>query len=237
MTDNLPIEKRKIPSAFNDIAHAYDFLNHFLSFGIDKFWRKKMVQLVPASGEILVLDLATGTGDVAIEVAKKRKEVKQVIGCDPAYKMVELAKQKVLTKKLDKKISFVIGDAQNLPFEDSYFECMTMAFGLRNIPDRKKGLQEIFRVLKNNGVGIILEFSIPENYFFKKGYLLYFKYLLPFLGGLISRNFKAYKYLNKSVEDFPLPSQISNEMTGEGFEVHYKQMSLGIVTLYTILKK
>ena len=236
MKEKLPINKKDISKTFNDIAKRYDFLNHFLSIGIDSMWRKKMVTFLPFKSNLKVLDLATGTGDVAITMAKRSRNIKLIVGCDPAVKMMDIAKRKVKKEKLSHLIEFKEGNAEDLPFENNSFDAVTMAFGLRNVPNVEKGLLEIHRVLKKGGRAIILEFSIPQNRVIKIPYMVYFKHVLPIVGGVVSKNFKAYKYLNKSVEDFPEVSEIKFLMNKIGFNVKINCLTAGVATIYVLEK-
>ncbi len=237
MKKKLPVAKHKIPQTFNQIAPKYDFLNHLLSFGVDKYWRNKMVDHIPSEkNNLKILDLATGTADVAINIAKHRRNIKKIIGCDPADNMMAIGERKVRKLKLDNIIEFINGNAHDLPFEDNSFDILTMAFGLRNIPNMELALSEIYRVLKKGGQAIILEFSIPQNSIVKNSYLLYFKHILPAVGGVVSKNYKAYKYLNRSVEDFPMVSEIKFKMEKCRFSVAVESLSFGIATLYVATK-
>ncbi|HLE10370.1 MAG: bifunctional demethylmenaquinone methyltransferase/2-methoxy-6-polyprenyl-1,4-benzoquinol methylase [Bdellovibrionales bacterium RIFOXYD12_FULL_39_22] len=237
MKRQLPVAKTQIPQTFNQIAHRYDFLNHLLSFGVDKYWRNKMVDALPKdNNNLTILDLATGTGDVAIQFAQKYPGIKKIIGCDPADNMMAIGEKKVRRLNLSHLIEFKSGNAHNLPFADESFDVVSMAFGLRNIPDMERGLSEIHRVLRRGGRAIILEFSIPENTIVKGPYLLYFKHILPAVGGIVSRNHKAYKYLNQSVEDFPMVSEIKFKMEKNKLAVYARPLSFGIATLYVATK-
>ncbi len=219
MKEGLEREK-KIQKMFSEIANRYDFLNHFLSIGQDFYWRKKVANIVSTIPNNKVLDVACGTGDLAIEINKKIK--KKIVGIDFCYEMLEIGKKKT------KNVIFINGDATGLPLKDEIFDIVTIAFGIRNIPNRLKALQEFYRVLKKKGFLIILEFSIPNNFLFK----FYFENILPFLGGLFSKK-EAYKYLPDSVKNFPNVQNFLEEIKNSGFNrIEIFSLSLGTVKIY-----
>ena len=194
-------KKEQVATMFDNIAHKYDFLNHFLSLGIDKLWRKKSVKLLLNRPSSTILDIATGTGDFALEALKLNPE--KIIGVDISTGMLEVGNKKIIKKGLQNKIELLKGDAENLSFNDNYFDAITVGFGVRNFENLEKGLIEMHRVLKPNGTAIILEFSKPEKFPIKNLYNFYFKYILPGLGKFFSKDNSAYTYLPESVEEFP----------------------------------
>ncbi len=221
---------------FNNIAHSYDFLNHILSLNIDKIWRKKAIKLIKKYNPHIILDIATGTGDFAILAAKKLSP-HTIIGIDISEKMLEKGIEKVQKKKLSSVISLQKGDSENLDFSDNYFDASLTGFGVRNFENLQAGLEENYRVLKNDGVAAILEFSKPERFPIKQLYYIYFEYLLPRIGKIISKNFDAYKYLPESVENFPYGDAFIEKLQNIGFKtIIYKKLSFGIASLYICIK-
>ena len=214
-------KSKKIQEMFSEISDKYDFLNHFLSFGQDIYWRKKVANIIKnIPNNDKVIDVACGTGDLAIEINKKIN--KNITGIDFCYEMLKIAKKKT------KELTFINGDATNLPLKDNSFDILTIAFGIRNIPERKKALKEFYRVLKKKGYLIILEFSIPDNFLFR----FYFEKVLPFLGGIFSKK-EAYKYLPDSVKKFPSVSNFIKEINEIGFSrIEIFSLSLGTVKIY-----
>ncbi len=226
---------RPQPIPFDEIAHRYDLLNRLLSFRIDQLWRKKLVRKLPKGEAYHVLDVATGTADLALMAA--RRKGCRVTGCDVAEKMMDIGRKKVAQKKLDQKVTLVSGAAENLPFDPNTFDAAMVAFGVRNFNDLEKGLTEMNRVLKPGGKILVLEFSIPQNRIFKTFYLFYFLKVLPFLGGFISGNRKAYAYLPESVLKFPQGEEFLGLLQKAGFtDTHYKNLTMGIATLYQGIK-
>ncbi len=229
-------KKHEVEAMFNSIASRYDFLNHFLSAGIDHRWRKKAIQLAGAHQPKTILDVATGTGDLAIAAAALKPE--KITGIDIAEKMIAIGRKKVAEKNLDELISFETGDSENLRFGDGSFDAVMVAFGVRNFENLEKGLSEMFRVLNKNGVVVILEFSKPTIFGIKQLYSFYFRYILPFLGRRISGNASAYTYLPDSVAEFPAGKRFVKILEDTGFSLtYYKQLSFGIATIYTGIKK
>ncbi len=224
----------RIGQMFNRIAPTYDFLNHFLSVGIDLKWRKMAVKDLSVTGRELVLDLACGTGDLGFAALEKAPECR-VIGVDLALKMLEIAKEKANKKKLTAmSYLFLSGDILNLPFRDSTFDKAMIAFGIRNVVNTKKAFVEICRVLKPGGRLAVLEFSLPRNVLFKDLYMIYFKKILPFVGGLVSRDPEAYSYLPSSVDSFTPPEVLSLEMKNAGFRIAKTKFYTGGIS-YLIL--
>jgi demethylmenaquinone methyltransferase/2-methoxy-6-polyprenyl-1,4-benzoquinol methylase len=228
--------KKQMALMFNNIAHSYDFLNHILSLNIDKIWRKKAIKLIKKYNPHIILDIATGTGDFAILAAKKLSP-HTIIGIDISEKMLEKGIEKVQKKKLSSVISLQKGDSENLDFSDNYFDASLTGFGVRNFENLQAGLEENYRVLKNDGVAAILEFSKPERFPIKQLYYIYFEYLLPRIGKIISKNFDAYKYLPESVENFPYGDAFIEKLQNIGFKtIIHKKLSFGIASLYICIK-
>lgn len=221
---------------FNRIAQHYDFLNHLLSLNRDVIWRKKAIdELIPDKPEI-ILDVATGTGDLAIEAS--RLEPVKIIGIDIAENMLTLAKEKINKKQLSHIIEIQRGDSEDIPFADNSFDAVTVAFGVRNFQNLEKGLLEMFRVLKKNGKVVILEFSRPGRFPFKQIFSLYFNNLLPLVGKLISKDNYAYRYLPDSVKKFPEGMDFLDVLERIGFSsLLQKPLSFGICTIYTGIKR
>ncbi len=224
-------KKSQVAGMFNNIAAKYDFLNHFLSLGIDKIWRKRAINLLKSIDKPLILDVATGTGDLAIE-ANKRLGCK-VVGVDISVEMLKVADVKLKKRELTEWISVQEGDSENLPFEDNSFDAVMVAFGVRNFENLNKGLCEMSRVLKPGGKMVVLEFSKPAYFPFKQLYLFYFKFILPLLGGVISKDKAAYTYLPESVLNFPDGLKFDAELVNAGMRPvkRYKQ-TMGIATIY-----
>ena len=225
-----------IATLFDRISPKYDALNHLLSFNIDKVWRRKTAQTVARFSAQTILDLATGTADLAIAVAKHNPQA-HIIGMDISEKMLAIGKEKVGRQGLENQIELQLGDAASLPFDDNSFDAVTVAFGVRNFEDREQGISEIHRVLKPNGHAIILEFSLPEKSPLKQLYLLYFKHLLPKIGRCVSKDPSAYAYLPQSVEAFPKPNEFIQILDKNGLKNGtVKRLSFGITALYTATK-
>ncbi|RAP36458.1 bifunctional demethylmenaquinone methyltransferase/2-methoxy-6-polyprenyl-1,4-benzoquinol methylase UbiE [Candidatus Marinamargulisbacteria bacterium SCGC AAA071-K20] len=228
--------KNKSWEMFNEISHRYDFLNHVLSLGIDKYWRKVLIKSLPVKNNLSIIDVATGTGDVLFSLHKHYKgTISSAIGIDLAEGMLDKAKVKL--KKYTYDITFKVGDAQKLPFEESSVDSLTISFGIRNVPDYKKGISELYRVCKPQGKVLILEFSIPKFRPLKWLYLFYFRFILPYLGAIVSGHHKAYSYLNKTVETFPQGKEFENTLKNIGFkDVKSTSLTFGVATLYEGLK-
>lgn len=228
-------KKEQVADMFNNIAGKYDFLNHFLSLGIDKGWRKKAIAEIAKVQPRRILDVATGTGDLAIEASKLQPE--SIIGIDIAAQMLEVGKTKLKDKGLDKMISMQVGDSEALPFDDNSFDAITCAYGVRNFEHLQAGLKEMNRVMRIGGKLAILEFSHPKNFPVKQGYQFYFKYILPTLGKLVSKHSTAYSYLPESVMAFPEGDKFCEILKDCGFkEAHARPLTFGITTLYTASK-
>ncbi len=229
-------KKKQVADMFNSIAHRYDFLNHFLSLGIDNLWRKKAVRLLKNRKSDQILDIATGTGDFAIETLKLNP--KSVTGIDISIGMLKYGNEKMVKKGLDKQIKLLEGDAENLIFEDESFDIITVAFGVRNFENLEKGLTEMNRVLKSAGTAIILEFSKPEKFPVKQLYNFYFKNILPSVGKLFSKDKSAYTYLPESVEEFPYGNKLLKILEECGYRnCRAISLSFGIASIYYCEKK
>ncbi|WP_424494928.1 bifunctional demethylmenaquinone methyltransferase/2-methoxy-6-polyprenyl-1,4-benzoquinol methylase UbiE [Salinimicrobium sp. GXAS 041] len=228
-------KKQQVEKMFDTISTNYDGLNRVISFGIDVKWRKKVVAIVKASNPRQVLDIATGTGDLAINLVKTGAS--EVVGLDLSEGMLAVGRKKIAEKNLSAKIQMVQGDSEDLPFEDNSFDAITVAFGVRNFEDLEKGLQEILRVLKPGGVFVILETSVPTKFPYKQGYNFYTKNLLPLIGKLFSKDKDAYSYLSESAAAFPHGEKLNNILRKIGFtNVENKPQTMGVATIYTASK-
>lgn len=226
-------KKTQVRTMFNKIAPFYDFLNHFLSLGIDKSWRKKAIKKLEGTNSRKILDVATGTADLAI-TAEKMLEIDHITGVDISDEMLEVGRKKLTKKDLNEKIVLINGDSESLPFADGEFDAAIVAFGVRNFQDLDKGLSEMRRVIKDGGKMVILEFTKPRFFLFKFGFNLYFKYILPTIGRLTSKDPKAYKYLYESVQAFPDYEKFVNHMENVGLKNNkWESLSFGICAVYT----
>lgn len=194
-------KKEQVAEMFDNISAKYDFLNHLLSLGIDKLWRKKAIKILSSEHPKVILDIATGTGDFALEALSLQPD--KVIGVDISKGMLAKGIEKIEQRGVSDKIELKYADSENLPFENNSFDAITVGFGARNFEDLEKGLREMHRVLKENGTLLILEFSKPKNFPLKQIYNLYFHKLLPKIGNSISKDSTAYSYLPESVDAFP----------------------------------
>ncbi|HLV92059.1 MAG TPA: bifunctional demethylmenaquinone methyltransferase/2-methoxy-6-polyprenyl-1,4-benzoquinol methylase UbiE, partial [Aequorivita sp.] len=190
-------KKRQVEKMFDTISNEYDGLNRVISLGTDVSWRKKVIKLVSEKKVENVLDIATGTGDLAIQFAEKT-EAKRIVGLDLSDGMLNVARKKISGKPYSNKIEFIQGDSEALPFEDNSFDAITVSFGIRNFENLEKGLSEIHRVLRKDGIFVILETSVPTKFPFKQGYHFYTKNILPLVGRIFSKDKVAYKYLSES---------------------------------------
>ncbi|MBL87374.1 MAG: bifunctional demethylmenaquinone methyltransferase/2-methoxy-6-polyprenyl-1,4-benzoquinol methylase UbiE [Winogradskyella sp.] len=228
-------KKEQVTEMFDTISNEYDGLNRVISFGIDVKWRNKVVKIVGNKQPENILDIATGTGDLAINLAATN--AKEIIGLDISNGMLEVGRKKIASKKLENIISMVIGDSENLPFENNTFDAITVAFGVRNFENLEKGLSEILRVLKPNGIFVILETSVPTNPIYKFGYKIYSKFILPTIGKLFSKDKIAYNYLSESASVFPYGEELNNILRKIGFiNVEDKPQTMGVATIYTASK-
>ncbi|AZA82977.1 bifunctional demethylmenaquinone methyltransferase/2-methoxy-6-polyprenyl-1,4-benzoquinol methylase UbiE [Chryseobacterium lactis] len=227
-------KKSQVEDMFDNIAPKYDLLNHVLSMKIDVLWRNKLVRWMKNDNPQEVLDVATGTGDLAITIEKGTGS--KVVGLDLSQQMLNVGVIKIKKLKLDGKISMLKGDAENLPFEDNRFDAVSVAFGVRNFENLTKGLAELRRVVKDNKSVYILEFSKVEG-FMGPFYMFYFKNILPAIGRLVSKDNRAYTYLPDSVNAFPFGEKMKQILLDTGFKkVEYKKLSLGIATIYKATK-
>ena len=229
-------KKEQVTQMFDALSSNYDGLNRVISFGIDIKWRKKVLVLVAAKNPDTILDIATGTGDLAILMTKT--SAKTIIGLDLSAGMLEVGKTKIEDKKLSDKIEMVLGDSENIPYNDNHFDAITVAFGIRNFENLEKGLSEIKRVLKPNGIFVVLETSVPNKTPYKQGYSIYTKYILPLIGKLFSKDNVAYGYLSESANVFPYGEELNNILRKIGFiEVEHLPQTMGVATIYTASKK
>lgn len=228
-------KKEEVATMFNNISAKYDFLNHFLSLGIDKLWRKKAIKMLGEVKPKRILDIATGTGDFAIESLKLNPE--EVIGIDISAGMLDKGREKMVKRKIDHIITMKLGDSEDLPFEDNYFDGLTVGFGVRNFEHLENGLSEMLRVVRPGGKLIILEFSKPKKFPIKQGFNFYSKNIIPILGKTISKDAKAYTYLPESVAAFPEGRDFETILEKLGYkEVKSTLVSGGIATIYSGLK-
>jgi len=228
-------KKEQVAEMFNNISKKYDFLNHFLSLGIDILWRKKAIKLLRKDQPKLILDIATGTGDFALEALALNPD--KIIGVDISEGMLEVGKAKMIKKGVSDRIEMQLGDSEKLLFEDDKFDAVIVAFGVRNYENLKKGLADMRRVMKPGGKTVIIEFSKPTKFPMKQLYNFYFKYILPRIGRLVSKDNAAYTYLPESVESFPDGKRFEQILT----EVGYKNtecipLTFGISSIYIAQK-
>lgn len=218
---------------FDAIYRRYDLLNAVLSFGLDTIWRRKLLNLIPEGSNLKILDLATGTADVAITLVKNNPNIQGAIGIDLSENMLALGREKIRACALSEKIHLQTEDAAKLSFPNDEFDMTTMAFGIRNVENPIFVLKEIYRVLAPNGRGVILEFSLPKNILIRWFYLIYLKIFVPIVGGIISGNFKAYLYLNRTIENFPYGEVFVRMMRQCGFKnVTAERLMFGVATIY-----
>jgi demethylmenaquinone methyltransferase/2-methoxy-6-polyprenyl-1,4-benzoquinol methylase len=228
-------KKIQVTKMFDTISKEYDGLNRVISFGIDVKWRNKVVKIVSDKKPENILDIATGTGDLAISLTATN--AKEIIGLDISDGMLEVGRNKISAKELDDIISMVIGDSEDLPFKDNTFDAITVAFGVRNFENLEKGLAEILRVLKPNGIVAILETSVPSNPIYKAGYNIHTKFILPIIGKLFSQDKVAYSYLSESASVFPYGEALNNILRKIGFiNVKDKPQTMGVATIYIASK-
>lgn len=228
-------KKQEVKTMFNNIAGRYDFLNHFLSAGIDHTWRKKAIRMVGANHPKTILDVATGTGDLAIAAVVLKPS--KITGIDIAENMLEIGRKKIIEKKLQDLIHFETGDSENLRFAEGSFDAVMVAFGVRNFENLEKGLTEMHRVLNKKGIVVILEFSKPTGFGVRQLYSFYFRFILPFLGRKISGDASAYQYLPDSVNAFPAGKDFLKILDRVGFtKTTCTKLSFGIASLYSGIK-
>ncbi|CAA9199216.1 bifunctional demethylmenaquinone methyltransferase/2-methoxy-6-polyprenyl-1,4-benzoquinol methylase UbiE [Flavobacterium collinsii] len=229
-------KKEQVAQMFDNISGNYDNLNRVISFGIDTKWRKKVLKIVSDTKPKIILDIATGTGDLAILMSQTNAE--KIIGLDISAGMLEVGKKKVQAKGLSNTIDLVLGDSEKIPFDDNYFDAITVGFGVRNFENLEKGFAEILRVLKPNGVFVILETSVPDKTPYKQGYKFYSKNILPIIGKLFSKDNSAYGYLSESAAVFPYGEALNNILRKIGFiDVVAMPQTFGVATIYSASKK
>jgi len=229
-------KKEQVTKMFDTISKEYDGLNRVISFGIDVKWRKKVVAIVTKQNPESILDIATGTGDLAINLIKTKAS--KIVGLDISPGMLDVGRQKIIKKGLESYIEMVLGDSENLSFQDDTFDAITVAFGVRNFENLEKGLTEILRVLKPNGIFVILETSVPTKTPYKQGYNIYTKRIMPLIGELFSRDKVAYSYLSESASVFPYGETLNNILRKIGF-INAKALpqTFGVATIYTATKQ
>lgn len=228
-------KKAQVAKMFDTISGGYDGMNRVISFGIDVKWRRKVLKLVASKKPETILDIATGTGDLAILMAETG--AKKITGADISEGMMAIGRKKIAAKNLSDRIELVYGDSENLPFEDNSFDAITVGFGIRNFETLEKGLAEILRVLKPGGIFVILETSVPEKFPHKQGYTIYTKYIMPLIGRLFSKDNSAYAYLSESASVFPYGEKLNNILRKIGFiDVVSMPQTFGVATIYSASK-
>jgi len=228
-------KKEQVTKMFDAISINYDGLNRVISFGIDIKWRKRVVAILKIKKPTIILDIATGTGDLAINLVETGAE--KIIGLDISSGMLEVGKNKVANKNLENVIEMVVGDSEDLPFQEDSFDAVTVAFGVRNFETLNKGLEEIYRVLKPNGTFVVLETSVPTKTPYKQGYRFYTKYILPTIGKIFSKDRSAYAYLSESAAVFPHGESFNNILRKIGFiDVADKPQTFGVASIYIATK-
>ncbi|MEO8234197.1 MAG: bifunctional demethylmenaquinone methyltransferase/2-methoxy-6-polyprenyl-1,4-benzoquinol methylase UbiE [Flavobacterium sp.] len=229
-------KKEQVAKMFDTISSKYDNLNRVISFGVDVKWRKKILKMIATKNPNNILDIATGTGDLAILLSNTNAE--KIIGLDISVGMLEVGKQKIADRNLSNKIEMILGDSEKMPFDDNAFDAITVAFGIRNFENLEKGLTEILRVLKPNGIFVILETSVPDKFPFKQGYRFYTKNILPIIGKMFSKDKVAYQYLSDSASIFPYGEKLNNILQKTGFiDVVHLPQTFGVATIYSASKK
>ncbi|AMA50094.1 MULTISPECIES: bifunctional demethylmenaquinone methyltransferase/2-methoxy-6-polyprenyl-1,4-benzoquinol methylase UbiE [Flavobacterium] len=229
-------KKEQVSKMFDTISHEYDSLNRVISFGIDVQWRKNIVKLVSTIRPKKILDIATGTGDLAILMKDTKAE--KIIGLDISAGMLEVGREKINKKGLSNQIELILGDSENIPFEENSFDAITVSFGIRNFENLEKGLSEIYRVLKPEGIFVILETSVPEKFPFKQGYHFYTQTIMPLIGKIFSKDKVAYRYLADSASIFPYGETLNNILQKIGFiDVKHAPQTMGVATIYSASKK
>jgi demethylmenaquinone methyltransferase/2-methoxy-6-polyprenyl-1,4-benzoquinol methylase len=226
-------KKEQVAQMFNNISHSYDFLNHFFSLGIDVLWRKKAIRILKKEFPQKVLDVATGTADFALEAARMKVGAKSITGVDISEGMLDVGRKKIASRGLTEMIRLQYGDSENLPFDENTFDAFTVAFGVRNFQNLEKGMKEMLRVLKPGALGIVLEFSKPKRFPVKQLFTFYFKFIMPLIGKLISKDSRAYTYLPESVESFPSGDDFLKVMQNAGYrECKTITLTGGIASIY-----
>lgn len=225
-------DEATVTAMFDQISPTYDLVNRVLSFGMDRLWRKKMVRYIPQKENSSLLDVATGTGDVLMEAFEQNK-ASMAVGIDLSKEMLKYAKEKFQRSPFTSQVSFIEANAQELPFEDNFFDAATISYGIRNVQDVDKALKEMHRILKKEGRVLVLEFSHPKNKLLKKLNLLYLRKCLPQIGQWLAKSKSSYQYLNKTIESFPYGNDFLNLLRKAGFK-NCKAIPImgGITTLY-----
>lgn len=228
-------KKQQVEQMFDNISGNYDSLNRMISLGTDQGWRRNVLKMVSDTQPESILDIATGTGDLAILLSKSN--AKRIVGLDLSAGMLEVGKSKIKTLNLQNLIEMIQGDSENLPFQDNTFDAITVAFGVRNFENLEKGLSEILRVLKPNGIFVILETSVPTKFPFKQGYNFYMKTFMPLMGKVFSKDKKAYEYLSESAKNFPYGEKLNAILQKIGFKnVQHAPQTMGVATIYSASK-
>ena len=237
MSEKFVLLKSDSPRMFDIIAGRYDFLNRLLSLGQDVYWRARLKGFLPPGEKLDILDLATGTADVLITLAKHNPHIKRGLGIDPAVNMLKIGRQKIEAAGLSDKLNLQAGDAQSLPFVEASFDCISVSFGVRNIPDLRLALLEMHRVLRKDGRVLILEFSKPVDPVLKAGHWLYLNTVVPMLGFIFSGNWKAYRYLAQTIGDFPYGERFCKILKQFGFtHIEAHPLMGGAATIYVAQK-
>lgn len=225
-------KKEQVARMFNNISHRYDFLNHFLSLGIDRGWRRTAIGLLRPKAPQQILDVATGTGDFAVQATVLNPQ--KIVGVDISEGMLDVGRKKIRGKGLDHVITLQYGDSESLPFANDTFDAITVGFGVRNFENLSRGLTEMYRVLKPGGVAVILEFSKPRTFPFRQVYNFYFNFILPKIGKLISKDGSAYTYLPESVESFPDGEDFRRILRDVGYkDITCRPLTFGVSSIYT----
>jgi len=226
-------KKVEVEQMFDQIAHSYDFLNHFFSLGVDIIWRKRAIKELKKYAPKKVLDVATGTADFAIQSVKSNLQANEIIGVDISEGMLEVGRKKIKEKGIDHIIQLRRGDSEQLPFEEKTFDAYTVAFGVRNFENLELGMSDMLRVLKTGGVGVVLEFSKPTVFPIKQLFRFYFRFIMPTVGKWISKDSRAYTYLPESVDAFPSGSAFLDVMKKVGYSnTRMIRLAGGIATIY-----
>ncbi len=228
-------KKEQVAQMFDTISKNYDGLNRVISFGIDVKWRKKVVAIIGKNNPKQILDIATGTGDLAIMMAELNPD--RIVGLDISAGMLEVGKQKIAKATLSDMIEMTVGDSENMPFENNTFDAITVSFGVRNFANLDKGLKEIKRVLKPGGTFVVLETSVPTKFLYKQGYRFHTSVILPIIGKLFSKDKVAYSYLSESANSFPFGEKFNNILLKNGFTTATdKPVTFGVASIYTATK-
>jgi len=228
-------KKEQVTQMFDNISENYDELNRVISFGIDVKWRKKVVAIVGKNNPKQILDIATGTGDLAIMLSQLHPD--KIIGLDISEGMLSVGKEKIAKANLSEMVEMIVGDSENMPFEDATFDAITVSFGVRNFANLDKGLQEINRVLKPGGILVILETSVPTKFPYKQGYHFHTSVILPVIGKLFSKDKVAYSYLSESANSFPFGEKFNNILLKNGFSTATDMpVTFGVASIYTATK-